>query len=285
MRRRNRRFKGHIFSVRLYQPPLIICVVVMVLSWLAISGIPQPGLPVSFLTQCIHESVLAFNEGPQLEWQLSCYDLLYNTIPSMRASAEMSKKYAAKYGGIKKNENNDKEKAEESTIPGREENLASGGITFINTPGFSVDAKELLHMPLGFVTQNSDPKVLIVHTHTSEAYAESPSSRSEEPDKNVVSVGAQIAEVLKESGIGVIHDTSRNDSPSYNQSYKKTMALIDENLTKHPTLEIVLDIHRDYIERDDGSLVKPTVSVDGKKAAQIMFVMGTDAIGLEHENW
>lgn len=285
MRRHKRRFKGHIFSLRPYQLPLIISAAAVLIYWLMTSKIPLPRLPVSFLTQCIREAVLAFDEGPRTELRFSYYDLLADTIPSIRASDEMSKKYAAKYGGIKKIETENEPEQEEPDITAREENLSSGGITFINTPGFPVDAGELLTTPLGFVTQNSDPKVLIVHTHTSEAYAESPASRSEEPEQNVVSVGAEIADTLEENGISVIHDTSRNDSPSYNQSYKKTMALIDKNLTERPTLEIVLDIHRDYIERDDGSLVKPTVTVDGKNAAQIMFVIGTDAMGLEHANW
>ena len=128
--------------------------------------------------------------------------------------------------------------------------------------------------------------MLIIHTHTSEAYAESPDARSEDPSKNVVAVGNEIKKALNAAGIGVIHDTTQNDNPSYNQSYKKALSVIEKNLAAHPTIEVVLDIHRDYIKRDDGTLVKPTVvTKNGEKAAQIMFVMGTDSMDLYHPNW
>ena len=64
------------------------------------------------------------------------------------------------------------------------------------------------------------------------------------------------------------------------------MTVIEKNIATYPNIEIVLDIHRDYIKRDDGSLLKPTITTkNGEKAAQIMFVIGTDNMGLEHPNW
>jgi len=128
--------------------------------------------------------------------------------------------------------------------------------------------------------------LIIVHTHTSDAYAESSYARNESSGMNVVRVGVAIKDALTSAGIGVIHDTTQNDNPSYNQSYKKALSVIEKNLKEHPTIEIVLDIHRDYIKRDDGTLIKPTTTTKtGEKAAQIMFVMGTDSMDLYHPNW
>ena len=284
MRRRRKQFSGHIVSLRnIKASPLLLALIIFTTG--CIRKLPVTKIPTEFFRLSLQNSVLALSDENNKKIQFSTYDLLADSILSIRASKEMSKKYAAKYGGVKRITEQLKQENSTETLHGKEENLASGGLTFINTPGFPVDAQALLQSPLAFVTQNCDPKVLIVHTHTSEAYAESANSRSEDARKNVVSVGAEIAQTLKKRGIGVIHDTTQNDSPSYNQSYKKTMDLIDKNLTKNQTLEIVLDIHRDYIERNDGTLIKPTATINGKKAAQIMFVMGTDAMGLEHPNW
>ena len=284
MSRRKQHFSGHIVSLRnVKSTSALLVFILFIITYTA--KLPVSKIPMSFLRFSLANTLLDLQDENSPKIRLSSYDFLADTILSIRASEEMGKKYAAKYGGVKKTTESAKQEVQTEALSSKEENLASRGLTFINTPGFPVDAAELLQAPLGFVTKNSDPKVLIVHTHTSEAYAESPNSRNEDAHKNVVSVGAEIAQTLKKRGIGVIHDTTQNDSPSYNQSYKKTMDLIDKNLTQHQTLEIVLDIHRDYIEREDGTLIKPTATVNGKKAAQIMFVMGTDAMGLEHSNW
>ncbi len=246
----------------------------------------SPSVPTSFLLTSITQSIRAFHISSETSIHFSAYDILEHSILAIKASDDMNKKYAAKYGGIKKTEKVNI--AQNATLPDSvtEIDASTAGIQFINTPGVDVDAKTLLNTPLQFYPQDGAPRVLIVHTHTSEAYADSENSRSENPEYNVVSVGSAIKESLEKAGIGVIHDTTQNDNPSYNQSYKKALAVIENNLSKYPTLEIVLDIHRDYIKRDDGTLVKPTATTkSGQKAAQIMFVMGTDSMGLHHPNW
>ncbi|MBQ3226166.1 MAG: stage II sporulation protein P, partial [Clostridia bacterium] len=71
--------------------------------------------------------------------------------------------------------------------------------------------------------------------------------------------------------------------------YKKALGVIQKNLDRYPSIEIVLDVHRDYIVRDSGKptelLLKPTLTEHGKNTAQIMFVVGTDALGLSHPDW
>ena len=135
----------------------------------------------------------------------------------------MKKKYAAKYGGItKKNITTPNQQKENQVLDNvLEIDASSSGIQFINTPNMTIDANTLLKQPLGFYPQDGAPRVLIVHTHTSEAYADSADSRSTDPEQNVVCVGKEIKLALEKAGIGVIHDTTENDNPSYNQSYKK----------------------------------------------------------------
>ncbi len=291
MYRKKRSFRGHVFSVRkgtLYRYVwfLFLC---GLCSYFTAQALPVSKFSSSFLLSSITRSVIAFQTPSQTSFQISAYDLLENTILSIKASDIMQKKYAAKYGGFVKQVMPKKQtEKQEDVVMGNvvESDISVEGLRFINTPNVDVSAESLLASPLAFAPQDGSPRVLIVHTHTSEAYAESPNSRSEDKDKNVVAVGKEIKKALQKAGISVVHDTTQNDNPSYNQSYNKALTVIERNLAAYPTIQVVLDIHRDYIKRDDGSLTKPTIKLqNGQKAAQIMFVMGTDSMGLYHPDW
>ena len=92
----------------------------------------------------------------------------------------------------------------------------------------------------------------------------------------MASVGDVICAVLKENGIGVIHDTTLHDDPSYKGSYQRSAVTIKKHLKENPTIKICLDIHRDAIEPAETEIIKPTAVIDGKKAAQIMIISGCD---------
>lgn len=131
---------------------------------------------------------------------------------------------------------------------------------------------------------NEEPQVLIMHTHTTESYEPytrnfydaSFSSRTTDETKNMVSVGDRITAELEAAGIGVIHDKTLHDYPSYNGSYDRSAVTVKSQLQQYPSIKVVLDIHRDAIERQDGVRIAPTVEIDGKKAAQIMIISGCD---------
>lgn len=214
------------------------------------------------------------------------YDCIIKAVPSIKSSEEMTKKYSAKYGGIKKNSKkseNEKTPVVENNI--KEIDMSAGGIAFRNETAYTPDAAELMGMALSF---GETPTVLIVHTHTSEAYAESEGARSTDNSKNVVRIGEVLGKELKRQGVNVVHDTTRNDYPSYNGSYNKALGVIEKNILKNPSIEIVLDIHRDYAEqKNNGESVqlKPVTKIGGENVAQVMFVVGTDANGLTHPDW
>ena len=143
------------------------------------------------------------------------------------------------------------------------------------------------------VTIPENPTVLIVHTHTSESYRPSSlypytptdNSRTEDTDFNVARVGAELASELNSYGINVIHDSELNDYPSYNGSYKKTLELIEKHLHNNPKIDIIIDLHRDAMERSDGIKLSPVCNINGEKSAQVMLVVGTDQGGLTHPGW
>lgn len=168
-----------------------------------------------------------------------------------------------------------------------------GTISVDNKTDFSPDTDALLNSPISFNANKSEPLVLIVHTHSTESYTPSenynyiPESNSRTTDKNfnIIRVGNEFEKTLTEYGVNVIHDTSLNDYPSYNGSYTKTLGVIEDYLKKYPSIQIVIDIHRDSMTAADGTKYKVTTDIDGKKVAQMMIVCGTSQGGLSHPNW
>lgn len=121
-----------------------------------------------------------------------------------------------------------------------------------------------------------EPRVLIVHTHATESYL--PTSEGNYHTKNetntVRDVGNALAKALETKGIGVVHDKTLHDFPSYNDSYYRSYDTVEAILAKYPTIECVVDLHRDAIS---GTASVATVSVGGKTCAKYSYVVGTTA--------
>ena len=132
--------------------------------------------------------------------------------------------------------------------------------------------------------------IMIFHTHScesytsSEAYPYTPTGNYRTTDLNftVTRVGTELTTQLQQYGYNVIHDTSYHDYPSYNGSYTSSLKTVESLLQTNPS-DIIIDLHRDAIgSRSDYA---PTVKIGDEEAAQIMFVIGTNAGGLWHPNW
>lgn len=140
---------------------------------------------------------------------------------------------------------------------------------------------------------DGSPQVLIVHTHGSESYTMPPGqeyvasgeSRTTDTNYNVVRIGDEIADILSQHGISVIHDRNMYDYPQYNGAYDRSLASIENYLEQYPSITFVLDIHRDAISDSEGNPYKVISQVPEGTAAQMTFVMGTDGGGLSHPNW
>lgn len=163
----------------------------------------------------------------------------------------------------------------------------AGGCTY------SYDKAALLARPSQMDFSGEGPHVLIVHTHGSEAYTPtdgleytaSTAYRTLETDRSVVAVGKVLAETLEQHGISVIHDPKINDYPSYNSSYWTTLQQIEKWKTQYPNIQMVIDIHRDGAEDDQGKALALSAAVGGESCARLMLVVGTDQGGLSHPNW
>lgn len=164
-----------------------------------------------------------------------------------------------------------------------------GEILIKNSTNFEIDIESELSAPLGFEVEDTDePQVLIVHTHSCEAYLQEDngvyyseySGRSNDDNENITSAGTAMAESLTKNGVTALHSMTHHDEPSYNGSYDRSAATIYEYLEEYPSIKVIIDFHRDSLGYggEDGK-IKPTFEVNGKKAAQIMIMSGYDPTG------
>lgn len=133
--------------------------------------------------------------------------------------------------------------------------------------------------------------VIIFHTHTCESYTPTsennyiPSGNYRTTDLNysVARVGTVLEESLTNKGFNVIHDMNYHDYPAYNGSYDRSFNTVKNLLSKAPSTQLVIDLHRDAI----GSMSNyaPSVKIGDEVVSQVMFVIGTNGGGLEHPNW
>ena len=166
------------------------------------------------------------------------------------------------------------------------------GVYIENRPGLALDVAALAQTQLTLTLPEEGPQVLIVHTHGSEAYTPDGTDtyvatgecRTTDTEKSVVRVGDEIAKVLTEMGLTVVHDTALYDYPEYNGAYDRSLAAVENWLTQYPTIQVVLDVHRDALIGSDGTVYKPITTINGEKCAQVMLVMGSNAL-YDHPNW
>jgi len=145
------------------------------------------------------------------------------------------------------------------------------------------DLEELLLSGLDWDLTGEEPTVLILHTHATECYTPQPGEdyeqynafRTLDENFNMVSVGKEVADILEAAGICVIHDTSYHDYPSYNRAYANARKSIQAYLKEYPSIQLILDIHRDA-SADLSNQMTTTGTVGGQKSAQLMMVVGTN---------
>ena len=174
-------------------------------------------------------------------------------------------------------------------------NTSYNNVYLKNNTDLNINLKEFVVGKIGFdIEKNGEPQVLILHTHATDSYlqhnenyyTDTDLSRTTDNEYNMVALGKIIADRLNEAGIVTLHDTTQHDYPSYNESYSRAAETICSYTEKYPSIKIVIDLHRDAIAANDTDKVKLTTEIDGKKAAQIMLVMGSQSGNVTNfPNW
>lgn len=135
-----------------------------------------------------------------------------------------------------------------------------------------LNAAEFLAKDMTIKQEASAPQILIYHSHSQEAFAD---SREGEPEDTVTGVGNYLAALLTEKyGYHVLHVTEAfdiiNGEIDRSRAYDCARTYVGRVLEENPSVEVVIDLHRDGVPEDRHLVTE----IDGKQAAQIMFYNG-----------
>lgn len=132
-----------------------------------------------------------------------------------------------------------------------------------------LNATSLLKKNMTMKIDSSKPQILILHTHSQEAFID---SRAGVEEDTIVGVGSYLEKILTDKyGIKVVHDKSKydivNGKLDRDKAYNVVGDKLPDILKENPSIEVIIDLHR-----DDGA--KRVVTINGKKTAQFMFFNG-----------
>ena len=173
-----------------------------------------------------------------------------------------------------------------------QETTISGGLIIKNETSYDIDVSGMLADGSQVRLPDGEPQILIVHTHSSEAYTPagldryeaSDTNRTEDKEYNIVRVGDELTALVQQAGLNVIHDREIYDYPSYTGSYERSGAAVQSYLEQYPSIAVVIDMHRDALGAN-GVVYKTMAEESGVCASQVMLLVGTDDSGLYHPNW
>lgn len=134
-----------------------------------------------------------------------------------------------------------------------------------------LNAEELLGKSMKINQKSEGPKVLIYHTHSQEAFA---NSISGDTSTSIVGIGAYLTELLNARGISTIHHTGVydfvNGKLDRSEAYQQAEVAVKQILKQNSSIEVVIDLHRDGVPESTHLVT----TVDGKQSAKIMFFNG-----------
>lgn len=130
-----------------------------------------------------------------------------------------------------------------------------------------VDLNKLLYEDLSVNKESEGPQILIYHTHSREAFIDSvPGDAS----TTIIGAGDKLASLLQDKyGFKVLHHTEEYDSER-DDAYNKSLPAITRILEENPTIEVVIDLHRDAVAGDR----KLVMDLQGRPTARFMFFNG-----------
>ena len=135
----------------------------------------------------------------------------------------------------------------------------------INAAEFLAKDFSLSHGPL-------EPQILIYHSHSQETFSD---SRDGEEEDTIVGVGNYLTSLLTgKYGYKVIHVKEAFDMMSgeldRSKAYDYARDYVEKVLEENPSVEVVIDLHRDGIAEDRRLVTK----INGKDTAQVLFYNG-----------
>lgn len=131
-----------------------------------------------------------------------------------------------------------------------------------------LQADRLLSEDMRMQGSADEPQILIYHTHSQEAFADSVIG---DESTGIVGVGEYLTSILQEKyGYNVLHHTESYDTESRDYAYSNSLPALEQLLAEHPSIEVVIDLHRDAVPSDR----RLVVDIQGRPTAQFMFFNG-----------
>lgn len=130
------------------------------------------------------------------------------------------------------------------------------------------ETEVLAGMDMTMKQSNDKPQILIYHTHSQEAFSDSPPGNR---DATIVGAGDMLANILTEEyGYNVIHHTGEYDVPSRDYAYSKSLPALEQILAENPSIEVIIDLHRDGVAETTHLIT----DINGQSTAKVMFFNG-----------
>lgn len=130
-----------------------------------------------------------------------------------------------------------------------------------------LNVKKLLTPDMTVDMETEGPQILIYHTHSQEGYKD---SKPGDAATSVVGVGDYLTELLEKEGFEVLHHKGEYDVNDRDHAYSNAAPHIEKILEENPTIQVVIDLHRDGV----GENTRLVTKQNGKKMAKIMFFNG-----------
>lgn len=130
-----------------------------------------------------------------------------------------------------------------------------------------LDVTKLLKKDMTLAADADGPQILIYHTHSLEGYKD---SKEGDLNESVVGLGDYLTEILTERyGLKVMHDKGTYDTER-DRAYGVAGPALEKILEENPSIEVVIDLHRDGVAEDTYLLTE----VNDTVMAPIMFFNG-----------
>lgn len=130
---------------------------------------------------------------------------------------------------------------------------------------------DLLNRSMKIDPGTGEPKILIFHTHSQEEFADSIPG---DPSTSIVGIGEYLTQLLNAKGIPTIHDVGVydiiNGQLDRSNAYENAEASIRPILEANPSIEVVIDLHRDGVAEGTHLVTE----IGGKPTAKIMYFNG-----------
>ncbi|MBO5336026.1 MAG: stage II sporulation protein P [Lachnospiraceae bacterium] len=131
-----------------------------------------------------------------------------------------------------------------------------------------LDVNKLLAHDMTISKEGDAPQILIYHTHSQEAFADSVPG---DAATSIIGVGDRLAQILTETyGYQVMHHTGQYDVDSRDDAYSASLPAIEQVLAENPSIEVVIDLHRDQMAEE----TRLVMDLDGRPTARFMFFNG-----------